>query len=223
MSLMDYDPNDFTSPINSAVPQVGRLPSPPTPVPFEGPPAHMRDGAAVAPILGDLTPENADRAETEKFFFDSGQLEECIRQAENLRDMLHNNDMALKVVGILSYGLRRSGELLAEAIYKHKMSKVERKRAEAVAALENFGKYLGEKRAAGEELKATDSVRTHYISIDAGVLRASEREAFFEALVSQLDTYKTQFTMSMSSVKAMISNKQSDALISGVATPTDPL
>ena len=183
-------------------------------------PRFVSDIAEVHPMLGELSPETTDKAATEKHFLDTRQLDECIQQAENLRDMLHCDDMALKIVGILSFGLRKSGELLADAIYRHKMAKTEMKRVQAIAALETFGSYMGTKKADGIDIKSTDSTRGHYINIDPEVLKAAEKEAFCEALVSQIDTYKMQFTMAMSAVKAMIGKQRSDALISGVATPT---
>lgn len=170
-----------------------------------------------SPLIAPADPMRTDKAGTERFFVDTKALDECISQAENLRDMLQNDHMAMKVVGILSYGLRRSGELLADAIYRHKMATVERKRMEAVAALDNFGKYLAGKREKGEDIKVTSDVRGHYIHIDQDVLTACEKEAFCEAVVSQLDTYKIQFTMAMSAVKAMISKGRSDQMISGIA------
>jgi hypothetical protein len=128
--------------------------------------------------------------------------------------------MALKVVGILSFGLRKSGELLASAIYDQKMAKSDLKRAQAVAALEEFHVYSVGQKEKGIDVKSTDTTRGHYININEGVLRATEKEAFYEAVVSQLDSYKTQFTMVLSAVKAMISKQRGDALISSVATPT---
>lgn len=171
-------------------------------------------------LVGELDPMTTDRKRTERLFADTRQLDHCIAQAENLQDMLHSESMALKVVGILSFGLRKSGELLADAIYQQKMAKTELRRAQAIAALETFGQYMADKKIEGIDIKSTDSTRGHYINIDESVLKAAEREAFYEAIVSQLDTYKTQFTMAMSAVKAMISKQRGDSMISGVATPT---
>ena len=171
-------------------------------------------------LVGDLDPMTTDRKRTERLFADTRQLDQCIAQAENLQDMLHSDTMALKIVGILSFGLRKSGELLTDAIYQQKMAKTELKRAQAIAALEEFGQYMIDKKEAGVEIKSTDSTRGHYININESVLKAAEREAFYEAIVSQLDTYKTQFTMAMSAVKAMISKQRGDSMISGIATPT---
>lgn len=177
--------------------------------------------ALTGDLVGDLDPEKTDGKRTKKFFVDTRQLDMCIAQAENLQDMLHSEMMAMKVLGILSFGLRKSGELLADAIYEHKMAKVDLKRAQAVASLEKFYEYALERKLdASVDLKATDKTKDHYINIDAGVMKAAEKEALFEAMVSQLDTYKTQFTMAMSGVKAMISKQRGDSLISGAATPT---
>ena len=171
-------------------------------------------------LLGDLDPEKTDAKRTKKFFVDTRQLDVCIAQAENLQDMLHSEMMAMKVLGILSFGLRKSGELLADAIYEHKMAKVELKRAQSIASLEKFWQYAKDKKDEDIDIKATDKTKDHYVNIDADVMKAAEKEALYEAMVSQLDTYKTQFTMAMSGVKAMIGKQRGDSLISGVATPT---
>jgi hypothetical protein len=173
-----------------------------------------------APLIGALSPETADAKATEHHMFHTSQLDECLSLAESLRDMLQSDEMALKVVGLLSYGLRKSGELSAEALYRFKMAKSERKRCEAIAALENFSHYMAEKRQTGTDLRATDQVRGHYVAIDPDVLRANEREAYYEALLSQLESYKMEFTMSLSAVKAMISKQRADQLISDTPTPT---
>jgi len=172
-------------------------------------------------LIGDLSLEKTDKNRTNKFFMNTKQLDMCIAQAENLQDMLHSEMMAMKVLGILSFGLRKSGELLADAIYEHKMSKVELKRVQAAASLEKFYDYIKERKEDTDiDLKATDKTKESYINIDSDVIKAAEKEALCEAMVSQLDTYKTQFTMAMSGVKAMISKQRGDSLISGVATPT---
>ena len=173
-----------------------------------------------AALVSDVDPLTTNRKYSEKLFADTRQLDECIAQAENLQDVLHSDAMALKVVGILSFGLRKSGELLADAIYRHKIAKSDAKRAQAYAALEHFGEYMRKKKDDGLDIKSTDNTRGHYINIDSDVVKAVEQEAFYEAVVSQLDTYKTQFTMVMSAVKAMIGKGRGDAMISGVATPT---
>ena len=172
-------------------------------------------GPAEVPTV--YTPVDQDKVEptaTRQFVFDSRPLDVCIQQAENLRDLLHSDAMALKVIGILSYGLRRSGELESEAIYQYKMAKSDRRRAEARAALEGFGRYVSEQKAAGIDVKVTDTTRSHYVAIDPDVLQAVEREAFYEALVSRLDTYKTQFTMTLSAIKAIISKNHVDQISS---------
>jgi hypothetical protein len=174
--------------------------------------------APIVPLIGALDPMVTAPKETERFFADTKVLEECFHYAEHMRDMLQSDEMALKVVGVLSFGLRRSGEMLADAIYKQKMAKSARKQAEAVAALENFGRFLAQRQSEGESLKATDSIRQHYIALDEGSLKATEREAFFEAMVSQLETYKMQFTMVLSAIKAMISKQRGDQLIGGSDT-----
>lgn len=170
-------------------------------------------------LLSDLTPEKTDKAATDRFFVDTKQLNECIAQAESLQDMLHSESMAMKVVGLLSFGLRKSGELLARAIYDQKMAKSDLKRAQAIAALEEFHGYTRDQKDKGIDVKSTDTTRGHYININENVLIAAEREAFFEAVVSQLDSYRTQFTMVLSAVKAMIGKQRADTLISSVATP----
>jgi hypothetical protein len=178
-------------------------------------------GDSFRALIDEIDPIKTDAAKSNKYFLDTKVLDSCISQAENLTDMLHSEVMALKIVGMLSFGLRKSGELLADAIYKQKQAKAEVKRAQGIAALETFGSYIREKKEDGIEVKMTDSTRGHYINIDEDVLRSLEKEALCEAIVAQLDTYKTQFTMAMSAVKAMISKQRSDSLISGIDSSTD--
>ena len=147
-------------------------------------------------------------------------LETALFQAENLRDMLQSDEMAMKIVGILSFGIRKTGELLSEAVYKWKLAKRDRKKAEGEAAISGFHEYINSKKKDGMEIKATDTVRSHYVNINEDVLKAAEREAFYEAVVSQLETYKMEFTMAASGVNAMIKSKRGDNLISSLATPT---
>ena len=104
-------------------------------------------------LLSDLTPDKTDKVATDRFFVDTQQLNECIAQAESLQDMLHSELMAMKVVGLLSFGLRKSGELLARAIYDQKMAKSDLKRAQAIAALEEFHGYTRDQKDKGIDVK----------------------------------------------------------------------
>jgi len=171
-------------------------------------------------IYKEISPEETDKSGTERYSCDVSELETALWQAENLRDMLQSDEMAMKIVGILSFGLRKSGELLAEAVYKWKLAKRDRKRAEGEAAIDGFHDYITLKKVTGVEIKSTDSIRSHYVNINENVLKAAEKEALYEAIVTQLESYKNQFMMAASGVNAMIKSKRGDNLISSIATPT---
>jgi hypothetical protein len=115
----------------------------------------------------------------------------------------------------LSYGLRKAGEWLGWARYHQSMAKSRRKQAEAIASLEGFGKYLSQKKGSGEEVKATESVRSHYIQINPEVMLACSKEALMDAIVEQLMTVKLEFIQAISTIKAMAWGMKDSDFMSG--------
>ncbi len=127
-------------------------------------------------------------------------LEPYLVLVENPNDIDENNAPVL--LAKLSFGFRRAGEYLAAARYSFRMAKTDRKRAEAIAALDEFVNYIKTQKESGHDVKATEAVREHYLSISPGVIASYEREAFYEACMIQLETIKQEFLMAISSVKA---------------------
>jgi len=135
--------------------------------------------------------------------------------AENITD-LQDENFRRTVFPKLSYGMRKAGEYLGWARYHQRMSYAIRKQSEAVAALDEFGKYLARGKAAGNDIKATVDIRAHYVNIDPGVMSASAKEAYMDAIVEQLSTMKMEFMMAISTIKAMAYGvKDSDYMSSG--------
>jgi len=113
----------------------------------------------------------------------------------------------------ISFGLRKSGELVALLRYHYKSAVDARKRATAVAALEEFNGY-----AEKNDLKATDKVREYYIPLNEGVQAANNTEAVLEAYLENALTIKQELVMSLSTIKAMVYGiRDSDPLSSSAS------
>lgn len=136
--------------------------------------------------------------------------------AENVAD-LQDANFRRTIFPKLSYGMRKAGEYLGWARFHQRKSYAERKQAEAIAALDEFGKWLSQRKASGDEVKATEAVRSHYVNIDKGVLNAANREAYMDAVVEQLSTMKMEFMMAISTIKAMAYGVREESFMSGAA------
>ena len=136
--------------------------------------------------------------------------------AENPAD-LQDDNYRRTIFSKLSYGMRKSGDYLGWARYHQRMAYARRKQAEAIAALDEFGKYLARGKAAGNDVKATVDIRAHYVNIDPGVMSASAKEAYMDAIVEQLSTMKMEFMMAISTIKAMAYGVRDSDYMSGSA------
>jgi hypothetical protein len=136
--------------------------------------------------------------------------------AENVAD-LQDANFRRTIFPKLSYGMRKAGEYLGWARFHQRKSYAERKQAEAIAALDEFGKWLAVRKAAGEDTKATEAVRAHYVNIDKGVLNTASREAYMDAVVEQLSTMKMEFMMAISTIKAMAYGVREENFMSGAS------
>lgn len=136
------------------------------------------------------------------------EIRTYLAMAENAQDYA---DEANRIVlfSKLSYGLRKSGEGLAKAMYLQRMAEVRRKEAEAVAFLDDFPEYA-EKR----ELKSTDAARSHYIRLNDKVIKASEREAVMDAWVEVFSTSKQEFVQAIATLRAMIFGPKQSTMMS---------
>lgn len=130
------------------------------------------------------------------------QLAPFLARAERMTEAAQPG-YAPKLIGDLSQGFRKAGEYLAIAKYQYSSARNERKRQEAIAFIDEFPKYLKQKQAEGIDIKGTDAIRTHFVAMNATVIKAKEREAFFEAVQEQLITMKTELFMAISSAKSI--------------------
>jgi hypothetical protein len=129
-------------------------------------------------------------------------LRSYLMLAENPID-LQDENYRRTIFAKLSYGMRKAGEYLGQAKYHQRMAYARRKQAEAIAALDEFGKYLAQGKADGKDIKPTVDIRAHYVNIDPGVMAASAKEAYIDAIIEQLSTMKMEFMMAISTIKAV--------------------
>lgn len=128
-------------------------------------------------------------------------LREVLVLAENPQDWqdpIHR----IRVAAKLSWGLRKSGEFLGQARAHYKLAYASRKKAESIAALETFAQYVAAKKAEGKDTKVTEEMRKHYVNIDVNVHAAVAKEAYMEAIIEQLQTYKQEFFMALKILQA---------------------
>ena len=103
------------------------------------------------------------------------------------------------ILSELSSGLIRVGALTASARYQVDKARIDRKKIAGVLSLEEYPKYLVEKG-----VKGTEALREAFIDSHDKMVEASEREAYADALVVQLDVIKSTLIMSLSSVKSIV-------------------
>lgn len=151
-----------------------------------------------------LTPEmqDIDPALAKVFETKVDLLRSYLVLAENPADLADANQRRV-IFAKLSYGLRKSGEYLSWARFHHRMALMDVKRAEAGAAIDGIHQFIEGERTKGRDGKITDKVRDHYKFIDKSVGSNMLREAMLEAMVEQLKTMKTEFIMSIATLKAM--------------------
>lgn len=143
------------------------------------------------------------------------ELQEYLVLVENPQDV--NEYTAPKLLAQLSYGFRKAGEYLGLARYSYKSARNARKRAEAIAAIDNIRDYVAKRKSEGVDIKITEPVRDHYINIDPDVIKASAMEALFEAKMEQLNTIKMEFLMAISTTKAIAYGHKDSDMLSGAS------
>jgi len=96
-------------------------------------------------------------------------------------------------------GIMKTGDLLAKTGYKASMSRIERKRIEAISALEGYKEYLVEKGG-----KGTEAERAAFVASRPEVIKAAEEEAYWEAMYVYLQTVKNALVMTHDDVKKTV-------------------
>lgn len=123
--------------------------------------------------------------------------------AENPKD-IHDEVGRVNLFSKLSFGLRKAGEGHAWALVHKKLATAGKKEAEAIAALDEFGSWLREKRVKEKDFKATADVRKSYVYLSETVKAASRYEAVSEGMAAHFGTIHHQLSQSISTLRALI-------------------
>jgi len=110
----------------------------------------------------------------------------------------------------LSEGLMVAGTYYSSALYKLNETKVFRKNAEAVVALEKFPEWCN---TTGN--KGTADMRAAFVSMDKEVQELSLKEGFYQALVEQFSSIKLAITMALSSTRSIAYGYRDSSGVSG--------
>lgn len=138
--------------------------------------------------------------------------------AENIQEV--NAFTAPSLIGKLSMGFRKAGEYLAVAKYNYGEARKNRKKAEAIVALDEFPKFIRNEKMNGREIKSTDDTRKFFVCQHQMVLAAIEQENFFEAIQEQLITMKSELFMAITTARSIAYGFKDANAIPTVATPT---
>lgn len=134
--------------------------------------------------------------------------------AEDIQD-LRDEQQRMRVFAALSYALRKAGEAEAWAMFVYNTSRTNTKESEAVAALDEFGKYAKSQTEAGNEVKTTDKNREWYVQSSPSVTKAKRREAMAEAMQKVFSIYRYQFSQAISTIRAVVyGNRDSNSMSS---------
>jgi hypothetical protein len=117
--------------------------------------------------------------------------------AQRLQDA--NMGTAPTMLSELSAGLIKVGTLVASARYMADKSRTNRKQVEGKLALEDFAQYCIDK-----QLKSTEALRTAFVESHPQSAAAAEQEAYYGALVAQLEIMKTTLVMAISSTRSIV-------------------
>jgi len=137
--------------------------------------------------------------------------------AENPADLSDENQRRV-IFSKLSYGFRKSGEYLSWARFQLRSTSIDAKRAESVAMLDGVHEFIVEEKDKGRDGKVTDKVRESYKNLDKDYTKALTKQAMAEAMVEQLQTMKWEFSMAISTIKAMAYGSSDQDYISSSAS-----
>lgn len=144
------------------------------------------------------------------------ELSPFLAQAANIQEAL-NPEKAAVILARLSQGLARCGSLLAAAGFHANQAKSARQKAQAVAALDDFPKFL----RSNPDVKSTDKTRDYFVDQHQDVLEAKQREDFYSALYEKLSINRNVLTMAISSARAIAFGHRDINMMSMSATPTE--
>jgi len=135
-------------------------------------------------------------------------LARYVVQASDLTNVTEST--APVALSTLSEGLMVAGTYYASALFKLNETKVFRKNAEAIAALEKFPDWCN---TTGN--KGTADMRAAFVAMDKEVQGFFLQEGFFQALVEQLASIKLAITMALSSTRSIAYGYRDSSGVSG--------
>lgn len=141
--------------------------------------------------------------------------------AENPKDV-HEEAGRITLFSKLSYGLRIAGESYAWALVHKKLSTSTKKESEAVAAIDEFGEWMTERRREDKSFKPTADVRKNFVYLSESVKAANKYEAVSEGMAAHFWTIHNQLGQSISTLRAIIYGpKDSQKASWGAGTGSD--
>lgn len=151
-------------------------------------------------FLDDIKKFNAEIAE--QFEERATELRRYAALMENHFDLMDDHGR-LKLFAQLSYGKRRAAEAVSWVLYlKRKVSK-KIKYCKAIAAHENFYKYIEDQSDKGVKITPTDGNKKWYVDMDKDVLHALDEEAIIDAMYEQFFSLKMEFIQGESSLRSL--------------------
>ena len=138
------------------------------------------------------------------------ELSPYLAQAASIQEAL-SPEKAAVILANLSQGLARCGTLLAAAGFHANQAKSARQKAEAVAALDDFPRFL----KMNTDVKSTDKTRDFFVDRHDDVLDAKKRENFYNALYENLSINRNVLTMAISSARAIAFGHRDISMMSG--------
>ncbi|CAB5220863.1 hypothetical protein UFOVP244_47 [uncultured Caudovirales phage] len=132
-----------------------------------------------------------------------------------------NTSQAPIILAKLSQGLTLCGNLIAACAYNLNQAKTNRKKAEAVVALEDFPRHVADQKKKGNDVKATDKTMSYYVDQHPSVVESRMREDFYAALYEKLSINRNVITMAISSARSIAYSHRDVNMMSSSAISVD--
>lgn len=126
--------------------------------------------------------------------------------AENSRNFTDESGR-VAFLAKLSYGFRKSGEALAWATTKRRKAEGDLKRAQAVAAMDEFSDWLKVKKLQDKDFKATADARKSYSQMSSTVVEAYNVLAALDGMSEYLFTAKSELKDAISTLRSIMYGK----------------
>lgn len=142
---------------------------------------------------------------------------------ENPADLVDRNQYP-QLLARLSFGLRRSGDVLGRLKAQQRKAEGFTKRAAAVAGMDDLAEYVAQSAIKGEKVKITDDYRKIFVAGSDRVHNANLRCAMLDGMVEQIWTMKIEFREAIQTLRSMAwgGARDGDALSSVATASQEP-